>query len=480
MPIRRAPALAVLLTAAATLLVSTPALAAPRPAPGAGTVRSWVTTADARSLLAPVTGLAFGADRPTAANRVVLDEADRGQVFHGAGAALTESAALVLSRLPEAAREQALRRLFDPVAGIGLSMLRLPLGATDFSVGSWTYDDVEEGASDPDLLRFSTARDAGQLQPLVRRALALQPSLSVVATAWTAPAWMKTGGRLHGGSLDPRHTAAYARYLARAVAEQRAAGVPVRALTLANEPGHDTPHYPSMALTPEQSLAVAAELPAALAAEGVADLTVLGHDHNWDDTAYPSALLRDPVGSRVLGGVAFHCYAGDPGAQQVVADAFPAHEVWMTECSGGGWSPGFAGNLAWNAHTLLVGSLRSSGSSLLLWNLALDPASGPTNGGCADCRGVVTADPATGQVTYNVEYQVLGQLTKAVVPGAVRIGSTSFGAGRVESVAFRNPDGSTAVLLHNNGGSKQTATVVHGGRSLAVSLPPGAVQTLLW
>jgi glucosylceramidase len=152
----------------------------------------------------------------------------------------------------------------------------------------------------------------------------------------------------------------------------------------------------------------------------------------------------------------------------------------MTECSGGDWATDFAGNLAWNAHQLIIGNLRANGSSLLLWNLALDPRSGPTNGGCSNCRGVVTADPATGAVRYNVEYYVLGQLTKGVKPGAVRLGSTSYGVGRLESVAFRNPDGTTAVVLHNNAGSQQTATVVHAGRALSVTLQAGAVQTLLW
>ena len=455
-----------------------PRKTSPSPAP-TSSVRSWLTTADSRSLLTPVTGLAWDTDRPTAPNRVVVDEHSRGQVFRGAGAALTESSAVVLSRLSPDRRDEVLRRLFDPVQGVGLSMVRLPLGATDFSVGSWTYDDLPAGATDPDLVRYSSTRDDAWTRPLLRQAAALQPRLSVIATPWTAPAWMKTSGSLHGGSLRSEHTLSYARYLARSVAEHRRSGVPVRALTLANEPQHETPWYPSMALTAAQSLQIAGELPGALQSAGVSDLTVLGYDHNWDDTTYPSQLLGDPVGSTVFGGVAFHCYAGQPEAQKVVADAFPRHEVWMTECSGGDWAPDFAGNLAWNAHHLLIGNLRSGGSSLLLWNLALDPSNGPRNGGCADCRGVVTADPATGAVAYNVEYYVLGQLTKAVVPGAVRLGSTSYGTGGVESVAFRNPDGTTAVLLHNNGASKQTATVVHAGKALSVTLAAGAVQTLL-
>lgn len=462
------------LAAGLVLGPTSPALAGPKPAPVAGpVVRGWVTTADQRSLLAPVSGLSWAADRSTLPNRVVVDRASTGQVFRGAGAAMTESSAVVLSALPAAARETVLRRLFSPTEGIGLSLVRQPLGATDFSLGSWSYEEVAGS--------FSTDRDERVVRPLLRRAAQLQPDLGVVASPWSAPAWMKTSGSLHGGRLDPARADAYAEYLAAAVAEQRAAGVPVTALTLANEPLHETPGYPSMGLTADQSVDLAARrLPAALARHGVGGLRVLGYDHNWDDTAYPTRLLTDPDGAAAFAGVAFHCYAGDPSAQSAVAAAAPRHEVWMTECSGGGWSTDFGSNLAWNAHTLLVGNLRNSGSSLLLWNLALDPSGGPTNGGCGDCRGVVTVDPATGAVTYNVEYYVLGQLTKAVRPGAVRIGSTSYGAGRVESVAFRNPDGTTAVLLHNNGASKQVAHVVVDGRALPVTLAPRSVQTLVW
>jgi glucosylceramidase len=478
---RLSTVLALTLVSASWAAAAGPAAAAPRAASApSSTVQGWLTTADQRSLLAPVSGLAFGRDKPSTAVRVVLDETTRGQVFLGAGAALTESSAALLSQLPAGARDDAMTRLFARDRGIGLSMLRLPLGATDFSLGSWTYDDLPPGQADPDLLRFSTARDRAQAQPLVRQAAAHQPALSVVATAWTAPAWMKTSDSLHGGTLRPDHVGTYARYLARAVADQRAAGVPVTALTLGNEPQHGTTSYPSMTLSPAQSLALARELPGALAEHGVRDLAVLGYDHNWDDTDYPLALLRDPVGAQVLAGVAFHCYAGTPSAQQVVADAAPGKQVWMTECSGGRWSSDFGSNLAWNAHHLIVGNLRSSGATLLLWNLALDPSGGPTNGGCSNCRGVLTIDPSRGTVTPEVEYYVLGQVTKAVRPGAVRIGSTSHGVGRVESVAFRNRDGSTAVVLHNNGSSTQAVAVVHAGRALPVTLPAGSVQTLLW
>jgi glucosylceramidase len=165
------------------LALAAPAGAAARPkAPATSAVQSWVTTADGRKLLAPVAGLSFGADSPSAPNRVVVDDQVRGQVFRGAGAAMTESSAVVLAGLPAAAREQVMRRLFSPTEGIGLSLLRQPLGATDFSLGSWMYDDVADGDSDPQLLGFSTARDAAHVQPLIRSAATLQPSLSVVAT----------------------------------------------------------------------------------------------------------------------------------------------------------------------------------------------------------------------------------------------------------------------------------------------------------
>src|SRR5262249_57908309 len=101
---------------------------------------------------------------------------------------------------------------------------------------------------------------------------------------------------------------------------------------------------------------------------------------------------------------------------------YPDKDIWFTECSGTVGSD-FAGDLAWNTENLLIGATRNWARGITLWNIALDQDSGPTNGGCMGCRGIVTIDtrtsPAT--ITRNVEYYALGQLSRFVADGAHRI-----------------------------------------------------------
>ena len=48
--------------------------------------------------------------------------------------------------------------------------------------------------------------------------------------------------------------------------------------------------------------------------------------------------------------------------------------------------------------------MRNWAKTVITWNLALDPAGGPHNGGCGTCFGVVTIDPATGRATPTADY----------------------------------------------------------------------------
>ena len=182
-----------------------------------------------------------------------------------------------------------------------------------------------------------------------------------------------------------------------------------------------------------------------------------------------------------MAGSAFHCYAGNVSAQSAVKTAYPGKEIWFTECSGTVGS-GFAGDLVWNAENLLIGATRNWARSVSLWNLALDQNSGPQNGGCSNCRGVVTVDSSTSPptITNNVEYYVLGHLAKFVAPGAYRIDSNTFGPGSIEDVAFQNPDRSIALLGLNSGSANATFTLSWKSQTISYSLPAGAVATFLW
>jgi glucosylceramidase len=423
----------------------------------------------------------------------------------GFGASITDSSARVLFRLDRAARDAAMTDLFDPQRGDALSFLRQPIGASDFVEGDlYTYDDVPAGRTDYRMRHFSIAHDKPQILPLLRQALRLNPRLKVIGTPWSPPAWMKTSGSLIGGRLidRPRIYRAYARYFVKFVRAYARAGVPIYALTVQNEPQNRRPNgYPGTDMPVAQEAKLIEALGPALRRAHLRT-KLLGYDHNWEEhpddvkstppgedpeTEYPSDLLHTGA-ARWLAGTAFHCYAGDQARQTALHEAFPDKGVWFTECSGshGASDPPaqvFSDTLKWHTRNLVMGVTRNWGMTVVNWNLALDPSGGPHHGGCDTCTGVVTVGPGQ-TVTRNAEYYTLGHLARFVRPGARRIASTSFGTtgwnGQIMDVAFRNPDGSTALLVHNENDDPRTFAVAEGGSSFEYTLPGGALATFVW
>jgi glucosylceramidase len=440
-------------------------------------VKGWVTTGDRERLLHPEPPRPLRRFRGGAEVTIGRDALQR---MDGAGAALTDSAAWNLwTLLSPGERRSLLRRLFDPRHGAGLDLVRVVMGASDFARFSYTYDDMPPGASDPGLEHFSLGHDRAYILPIAREIRAINPSVRFMASPWSAPAWMKTSGALIGGSLRREYEEAYARYFVRFLRAYRAEGVPVEWVTVQNEPHFEPPGYPGMRMEAgQQARFVRDHLGPAIERAGLGT-KILAWDHNWDEPGYPIEVLDDPGAKRHLAGSAFHCYGGDVSAQSAVHEAHPDRGIWFTECSGGDWAPVFGDNLLWNVSTLLVGSTRNWSKGVLLWNLALDERHGPTNGGCADCRGVVTVDSAGAGVTFNEEYYALAHYGKAVRPGARRLSSEDVVEG-VEQVAFRNPDGSRVLLLANWNESAQRLDVRVGGRAFTTTLPARAVGTYGW
>src|SRR5512133_686990 len=405
------------LAALALLAGATSAAAA---APGA---RAWLTTGDRSSLLAEQPADALGVPDP-AAPTISLDPAHRYQRIEGLGASITDSSAHLLARSPD--RDAIMRSLFAPRGGLGLSYLRQPMGASDFVAGPhYTYDDVPAGHTDFGLRHFSIAHDRAEILPLLRQARALNPNLKIMATPWSPPAWMKTTDSLIGGRFkdDPRVYDAYARYFVRFIEDYKRAGVPIDAITLQNEPQNRNPSgYPGMDLRDDEEARLVVAVGRKLRRAGLRT-KILGYDHNWslhpndvgppDDPANPEyarSLLSDPAASRYLAGTAFHCYSGDPDSQTTLHDLFPTKDIYFTECSGivsGNPATTFPDSLHWHTRFLTVGAVRNWAKTVITWNLALDPAGGPHNGGCDTCIGVVTVDPATGQATPTADYYVL-------------------------------------------------------------------------
>ncbi len=451
------------------------------------------TNADQSKLLESQPSLQFAAqaELPLA---IRVDDALRYQEMDGFGASFTDSSAwLVASKLTADQRRTLMRDLFGE-SGIRLSFLRQPMGASDLALSNYTYDDLPAGQSDARLKQFSIDHDRAYILPVLRQALALNPQARVMALPWSPPGWMKTNDALGGGGLDSQRLDALARYFVRFLRAYEREGVPVAFIAPQNEPLYagqgypdETDHsYPTTFVSGAQMAQLVGRYLGPALERAHLDTRILGYEHNWDNTLYPLSLLRDRSASRYLAGVSFHCYAGDRNlAQGAVHALFPEKGIWFTECTGITQFPVFGDNLGWNMHNLVIGATRQWARSVALWNMVLDQTSGPVNGppdsGCKNCRGVVTIDWSTtpASVHYEVEYYALGHASKFVLPGAHRIDSNF--AGPVENVAFRNPDGSIALLAYNSDSSSASAfSVSWHGRVFSYTLPPGAVATFAW
>ncbi|HWO65495.1 MAG TPA: ricin-type beta-trefoil lectin domain protein [Umezawaea sp.] len=440
------------------------------PAMAATTANVWLTTADRSNLLRQQGNVTFGTGGSGPV--ITVNPNTTYQSMVGFGASFTDAAAWNVFNSPR--RDEIMNALFNPSSGVGLSWLRQPIGATDFSRGFYTYDD---GAADPSLSRFSISHDNAYILPLVKQARALNPKLSVMATPWSAPGWMKNNNNLIGGSLDDSRIGVYADYLVKFTQAYEAAGVPISYLSVQNEPNFSPPGYPGMKMSAAQQVSIVNTLAPKLRAAGLG-ARILGYDHNWDDTGYPQT-VNNGAGSNVVGS-AWHCYGGNPSGQSTVRNAQPGKEIFFTECSGtdsGTPEATFRDTLRWQGMNLAIGTTRNWARTVTTWNMALDNNHGPVIGSCGNCTGVVTTNG--GNVTYNAEYYVLGHLGKFVQPGAVRIDSTGFGEGGIQNVAFRNPDG-TIVLVAVNTGGTQNFQVSFGGQSFGYSLPGGSMATFKW
>ena len=473
------------LVACGRLAPGEPSPGSPPPGRGQGigpSVQVWLTTASGSKLLSREADVRFDSSAPPAtALRIAVDEGTSYQAMVGFGAAITDASAWLLeNRLTDAQREALLQELFGRNPGLGLSFTRLTMGASDFSLHQYSYDDMPAGQTDSALVHFAIDSNRAYLLPVVQRAFAINPQLTIMASPWSPPGWMKTTGSLIGGTLRPEAYASLADYFRRYVEAYAAAGVPIQAITVQNEPAYEPADYPGMRLDPPaRAQFIGGYLGPLFARSGIRTL-ILDWDHNWDQPQSPLQVLADSVAPRYIAGVAWHCYAGDVSAQTTVHDAHPDKDTYFTECSGGEWSPNFADNLKWFVQTLIIGATRGWAKGVILWNLALDEHYGPHTGGCGNCRGVVTVDSASGAVTRNVEYYALGHASMFVRPGARRIASTS-DIGGLASVAFRNADdGSKALILVNANTQEQTFSVTWAGRFFRYSLPAGAIVTFLW
>jgi len=439
-----------------------------------------VTLTDQSKLLARQQDIAF-TDRAVLPLNIDVEPGKRYQEMIGFGASISDASAwLIQNRLSAPQRQALMEDLFGKAPGAGFSFTRLTIGASDFSRTHYSLDDVAPGQTDFPLAKFSIEPMQADVLPLVKSALAINPKLRVMASPWSAPAWMKTNDSLVQGALRPDAYGVFAQYLDRFADAMEAQGVPLYALTVQNEPHFEPGDYPGMRVDSAARATLIGEHLGPLLAKRAKPIRILDWDHNWDDPQAPLAVLADAKAGPYVAGVAWHCYAGDVAVQSVVHNAYPDKETYFTECSGGEWKPHWRETLPWYMKNLIIGTTRGWAKGVLMWNIALDENFGPHLGGCKDCRGVVTINSKTGLVTRNFDYYALAHASRFVRPGAHRIESTS-GEARLETVAFQNSDdNSIALIVLNAAANARHFSVRFGAQTFAHTMPGASVATFVW
>jgi glucosylceramidase len=440
--------------------------------------RLWLTTPDRAAIVAPqATSLHFSSE---AAKLPVLtvDDAQHFQTMDGFGFALTGGSAQLLMRMGAAQRAALLKELFTTGGdGIGVSYLRVTIGASDMNERVYSYDDLPPGETDEEMAKFSLGPDRADVIPVLKEILAIRPGIKILGSPWSAPGWMKTNNDVKGGELKPEYYGAFAKYFVRYIEAMRAEGIAIDAITIENEPLNPK-NTPSMVVfAEEEDTFIAKDLGPAFERAGIRTKVLL-YDHNPDVSSYPLSILSDAAASKYVDGTAFHLYGGDASVLTQVHDAYPNKNLYMTEQSVTARRGEGPLGIAEPVRRVMIGATRNWSRNVLLWNLAADPQNGPhtNNGGCTGCSGAITLDGDS--VTRNVAYYVIEHFSKFVPPGSLRVASSEME--QLASVAFLTPEGRVVLVVSNTGNFPKPFAVNYHGKIFQTALPAESVATYVW
>jgi glucosylceramidase len=436
-------------------------------------VAMWLTNPDKTQLLARQNISLLFSSATNVNTTINVDTTGVYQSIDGFGFSLTGRSATLINSLPATQSDALINELFSTdSAAIGISYIRISLGASDLSSYAFTYNDQ---GPDVTLQNFSISVEQTDLIPVLKKIIAINPKIKILACPWSAPAWMKTNNNLSGGSLQSQYFSVYASYFVKYIQAMAAQGITIDAITPQNEALNYT-NTPSMLMeAADQALFIKNHLGPAFQAAGIKTKIII-YDHNCDRPDYPIAILGDAAANAYVDGSAFHLYAGDISAMTQVHNAYPDKNLYFTEQAITTYGT-FSSDLMAHTNNLIIGAARNWSRNVLEWNLASDPNNGPqTTVGCPMCVGALTITPSA--ITRNVSYYIIAHASKFVRPGAVRIASDAVIG--LPNVAFKNTDGSKVLIVLNNSGSAKTFNIKFNSKIVTSTMNNGAVATYTW
>ncbi|MEH6406329.1 MAG: glycoside hydrolase family 30 beta sandwich domain-containing protein [Leeuwenhoekiella sp.] len=440
------------------------------------TAQLWLTSQDGKHLLQKQEIVINPDNAAKADETIVINDSITYQTMDGFGYTLTGGSAMLMHKMSDTARADLLQELFGrKEENLGVSYIRLSIGASDMDAAPFSYDDLAQGETDVDLAHFNLSQDTLHLIPVLKEILKISPKIKILGSPWSPPVWMKDNGDTRGGSLLEKYYPAYANYFVKYIEVMRDNGIPIDAITIQNEPLHPGNNPSLLMKAPEQGEFIKNHLGPAFAENNLKTKIII-YDHNADRPDYPISILNDPEAAKYIDGSAFHLYGGNVNAISTVHASHPDKNLYFTEQWVG--APGdFAKEMEWHTENLIIGATRNWCKTVLEWNLAADENQQPhtDRGGCDRCLGAITINGDT--VTREPAYYIIGQASKFVSPGSIRIESNL--TKDLPNVAFKTPEGKTVLILQNKADKAKTIEVIVREKKVLVKLAAKDIATLV-
>ena len=439
-------------------------------------VSYWLTKGDQTVLLQKQNVLLLFGNNANTYPFVDVDSTQTFQTVDGFGFTLTGGSAYVINQMDAVSKASLVKELFGSDSlSVGISYLRLSIGSSDLNASVFSYDDMPSGQTDTGLTHFSLAADTSDLIPLLKQIVAINQSIKIIATPWSAPVWMKDNQNSVAGSLLPAYNNVYAQYFVKYIQQMKLNGITIDAITPQNEPLNPN-NNPSMVMQAvDEASFIKNYLGPAFQSAGIATKIIV-YDHNCDRPDYPETILSDATANTFVNGSAFHLYAGDISALSQVHNLYPDKQLYFTEqytASTGN----FAGDLQWHLKNVIIGSMQNWSRNALEWNLANDASYGPhTVGGCTTCKGGLTITGSS--ITRNVGYYIVAHASKFVPTGSVRISSTTTSV--LQTAAFITPARKKVLIVENDDTAPEAFNLRFNGKWVTTTVPAGSVCTYVW
>ncbi|MFU8844105.1 MAG: glycoside hydrolase family 30 protein [Bacteroidales bacterium] len=443
---------------------------------GQSTAEVWLTTSDQRILFEQQQSILIETLPEDYSGTIIrIQPENTFQTIDGFGYTLTGGSARLLNEMDPDARRVVLEELFGTKGNsIGISYLRLSIGASDLSDSVFTYSDLPVGETDPDMTHFSIEMEKVHLVPVLKEILEIFPEMKIMGSPWTPPLWMKTNNHSIGGSLKPEFYDAYALYFVKYIQAMQQEGIAIDAITVQNEPLHPG-NNPSLLMKAYEQAAFIRQSLGPAFREHQINTRIVIYDHNADRIDYPLEVLADEEARQYIDGTAFHLYGGRVDDISKVHEAYPDKNLYFTE-QWVGHPQDFPNDMAWHVRELIVGATRNWCRNILEWNLAADPEQKPhTPGGCTRCLGAITIDG--NEIERNVAYYTIAHASRFVRPGSVRIDSDVVRG--LPNVAFITPDNQTVLIVLNDTRRTREFGIVKGQDFIPAQLSPGALATYI-